>query len=157
MKMVEACLRRSKPARMRRAQPLPGRQARAFLPLGFTLLEVLVALVIIGVALAAAMRGALSLTDTTARTRLKFLATMAAENQLAELRLKGGQLPVGQSEVACSQGGTTLACEQSIQPTPNPFFRRVQLRVLYVPPASDEAVTERAELAQIMAVLPTTR
>ncbi|MBA2412996.1 MAG: type II secretion system protein, partial [Burkholderiaceae bacterium] len=31
---------------------------------GFTLLEVLVALVIIGVALAAAMRGAMSLTST---------------------------------------------------------------------------------------------
>ena len=43
---------------------------------GFTLLEVLVALVIIGVALAAAMRGAMSLTSTADYTRQKLLAVL---------------------------------------------------------------------------------
>jgi prepilin-type N-terminal cleavage/methylation domain-containing protein len=37
---------------------------------GFTLLEVLVALVIIGVALAASMRGAMSLTNTAEYSRV---------------------------------------------------------------------------------------
>ncbi|MGH6622489.1 MAG: type II secretion system minor pseudopilin GspI, partial [Burkholderiaceae bacterium] len=51
-------------------------------PRGFTLLEVLVALVIIGVALAASLRGAMSLTSTAGYTRDKLLAAMTAENQL---------------------------------------------------------------------------
>jgi len=53
---------------------------------GFTLLEVLVALVIIGVALAAAMRGAMALTSSAEYTREKMLAVMTAENRLLELR-----------------------------------------------------------------------
>ncbi len=152
MKMVKANWPRS-----RRRQAWHPHRAGAQRSRGFTLLEVLVALVIIGVALAAAMHGALSLTDTAAQTRLKFLAILTAENQLAQLRLNGGQLPLGSVEVACSQGGATLTCEESIQPTPNPFFRRVQVRVFNVPAASDEAPTQRVELAQIMAILPTTR
>ncbi len=117
---------------------------------GFTLLEVLVALVIIGIALAAAMRGALSLTGNAADSRRMLLATIAAENRLLELRLTRGQLALGQTSLDCPEGGVAFTCEQIVKSTPNPFFRRVELRVFY-----RDADTQR-RYAELMAVLPTT-
>lgn len=116
---------------------------------GFTLLEVLVALVIIGVALAAAMRGALALTGAAEDTRLKMLGTLAAENRLLELRLLRQRLEVGQATGDCEEGGVQFVCEQTIRGTPNPFFRRVELRV------SRGTDAGRRVYAELMTVLPT--
>jgi general secretion pathway protein I len=116
---------------------------------GFTLLEVLVALVIIGVALAAAMRGAMALANAAEDARLKLLAALTAENRLLELRLARQRLDLGQSMTDCEQGGVAFACEQIIKSTPNPFFRRVELRVF------TESGGGRRQLAEMMTVLPT--
>jgi len=136
MKLVEAPLPRT-----------DGRHIAA--PAGFTLLEVLVALVIIGVALAAAMRGAMSLTSAADGTRMKLLATLTAENRLLELRLARQRLDIGQSTADCEQGGVTFTCEQVIKSTPNPFFRRIELRVYQDNPDGQRL------LAEMMTVLPT--
>jgi general secretion pathway protein I len=117
---------------------------------GFTLLEVLVALVIIGVALAASMRAALSLTSTTDYSRQKLLAMLTAENRLLELRLARERLEPGEEVEACEQGGITFTCAQAVKPTPNPFFRRVEVRVF----RSDDDGNRR-QLAELMTVLPT--
>jgi general secretion pathway protein I len=117
---------------------------------GFTLLEVLVALVIIGVALAASMRGAMSLTSTAEYSRNKLLALLSAENRLLELRLARERLEPGEEVLACDQGGIAFTCSQAVKPTPNPFFRRVEVRVF----RSDEA-GNRQQLAELMTVLPT--
>jgi general secretion pathway protein I len=140
MKRAGAPLRRSD---SRPAPRLVARQA------GFTLLEVLVALVIIGVALAAAMRGAMSLTNAADDTRLKLLASLTAENRLLELRLARQRLDIGQNTLECEQGGVMFACEQAVKSTPNPFFRRVEMRVFI-----DRAEGHR-QLAEMMTVLPT--
>lgn len=116
---------------------------------GFTLLEVLVALVIIGVALAAAMRGALALTSTAEDTRFRLLGTIAAENRLLELRLLRQRLEVGQATTDCEDSGVKFVCEQTIKGTPNPFFRRVELRVSR---ATDNG---RRVYAEMMTILPT--
>jgi general secretion pathway protein I len=117
---------------------------------GFTLLEVLVALVIIGVALAASMRGAMSLTNTAGYSRDKLLALLTAENRLLELRLAREKLEPGEEILPCDQGGIAFTCAQAVKPTPNPFFRRVEVRVF----RSDEAGNRR-QLAELMTVLPT--
>ena len=117
---------------------------------GFTLLEVLVALVIIGVALAVAMRGALSITNTADYTRQKLLAMLTAENRLLELRLARERLEPGEEVEPCEQGGITFTCAQAVKPTPNPFFRRVEVRVF----RSDDA-GNRTQLAELMTVMPT--
>lgn len=117
---------------------------------GFTLLEVLVALVIIGVALAAAMRGALSLTSSAEYTREKMLAVMTAENRLLELRLARERLALGENTLQCEQGGVTFLCIQAVKSTPNPFFRRVEVRVFR--PTSGG---ENRMLAELMTVMPT--
>lgn len=106
-------------------------------------------MVIIGVVLLAALRGAMALTNTTSQARLHLLAVLSAENRLIEIRLAGGALTPGISTVPCDQGGLTLVCEQSVQPTPNPFFRRVQVRVLQGGPDGER------EIAQLMSVMPT--
>lgn len=124
----------------------PRNSRRAFA--GFTLLEVLVALVIIGVALAAAMRGALALTGTAEDTRFKLLGTLAAENRLLELRLLRQRLELGQTATDCQEGGVTFVCEQTIRGTPNPFFRRVELRVSR---SNDQG---RRVYAEIMTIIP---
>jgi general secretion pathway protein I len=117
---------------------------------GFTLLEVLVALVIIGVALAAAMRGAMALTSSAEYTREKMLAVMTAENRLLELRLARERLEQGENTLPCEQGGVTFQCVLAVKPTPNPFFRRVEVRVFK--PENDGSLRVMAEL---MTVLPT--
>lgn len=117
---------------------------------GFTLLEVLVALIIIGVALAASMRGAMSLTNTAGYSRDKLLALLTAENRLLELRLARERLEPGEEVLPCEQGGIEFICTQAVKPTPNPFFRRVEVRVF----RSDEA-GNRQQLAELMTVLPT--
>jgi general secretion pathway protein I len=118
-------------------------------PRGFTLLEVLVALVIIGVALSAAMRGAMSLTGTAEDTRYKLLASLTAENRLIELRLARQRLELGQNTTDCEEGGVPFICEQIIKSTPNPFFRRIELRVYH---SQDD---RRRQYAEMLTVLPT--
>jgi len=112
------------------------------------LLEVLVAMVVIGVVLLAAVRGAMSLTNSARDVRAKLLAVLTAENRILELRLSGPQLLVGLNRDDCEQGGLHFVCEQSIQSTPNPFFKRVQVRVL-----NSDSGPER-EYALLMTVLP---
>lgn len=119
---------------------------------GFTLLEVLVALVIIGLALAAAMRGAMSLTNTAEYSREKLLALLSAENQLIELRLARQRLEPGEELLPCEQGGIAFTCAQAVKPTPNPFFRRVEVRVFRLDDAGN-----RQQLAELMTVMPTSQ
>src|SRR6266851_949374 len=82
---------------------------------GFTLLEVLVAMVIIGVVLLAALRGAMALTNSARDARTTLLAVLTAENRLLELRLASSQLVAGLNREDCAQGGLAFVCEQSIQ------------------------------------------
>lgn len=114
----------------------------------FTLLEVLVALVIVGVALAASMRGALSLIGAAEDTRYTMLATMLAENRLLELRLARESLEIGQTTMPCAQAGVDFECEQTVKSTPNPYFRRVEVQVFR---ATGDG---RRRHAEMMAVLP---
>lgn len=96
---------------------------------GFTLIEVLVALTIIAVALGAAIRAMGSGARNVGALHQRALAQQAARNLLAELRLSG-QIPnLGRQVVPCAQGPLALRCEQWVQATPNPRFRRISVRV----------------------------
>lgn len=97
---------------------------------GFTLLEVLVALIIIGTALAASLRSVASLTQNSQDLRAAMMATWSAENQLTQIRLSQEWPPLGRRVFACAQAELALRCEQQINPTPNPAFRRVEVSVV---------------------------
>ena len=97
---------------------------------GFTLLEVLVALVIVGTALAASLRAIGSLTQNSSDLRAAMMATWSAENRLTQIRLAHEWPPLGSRTFACPQGDLPLRCDEQIVATPNPAFRRVELSVL---------------------------
>jgi general secretion pathway protein I len=97
---------------------------------GFTLLEVLVALVIIGTALAASLRAVASLTQNSSDLRAAMMATWSAENRLTQIRLAHEWPPIGRRDFPCAQAELSLRCEEQIYPTPNPAFRRVEVVVI---------------------------
>lgn len=96
---------------------------------GFTLLEVLVALIIIGTALGASLRAIGSLTQNSGDLRATMMATWSAENQLSQIRLAHAWPALGQSRFDCAQGELDLVCEENVFATPNPYFRRVEVSV----------------------------
>ncbi len=97
---------------------------------GFTLLEVLVALVVVGTALAASLRAVGSLTQNSSDLRSAMMATWSAENRLTQMRLSQEWPPLGRRSFACAQAELPLRCEGQINPTPNPAFRRVEVTVV---------------------------
>ena len=94
-----------------------------------SLIEVLVALAIVAVALAAASRAAGALTLSTERQALTVLAQLCAENELVKLRLSRSFPGAGVQSFSCEQAGRSLVGKLSIAVTPNPNFRRVDARV----------------------------
>lgn len=98
--------------------------------LGFTLIEVLVALGIVAVALMAGLKATGALSHNAERQTVSLLGQICAENELIRLRLRR-QLPdTGNQQIECPQLDRTLQVDVSVRPTPNPNFRRVDARVL---------------------------
>lgn len=103
---------------------------------GFTLLEVLVALTIVGIALTAGLQSSSALTRQAERQSLQWLAQLCAENQLVQLRLLA-QLPdVGDTSHSCPQAEHNLTVHLHVRGTPNPSFRRVEASVDNPDPAA---------------------
>lgn len=97
---------------------------------GFTLVEVMVALSIVAITLAAGLQATAAITRQAQRQTDMLLAQLCAENELIKLRLER-QLPgVGDSQSACPQAGRNLTVVRVVRPTPNPNFRRVDAQVL---------------------------
>lgn len=96
---------------------------------GFTLLEVLVALVIVGTALGASLRAVGSLATNSAGLRTAMMATWSAENRLVQIRL-GKEFPaIGKQAFECPQGDLRLLCLEEVVASPNPLLRRVEVSV----------------------------
>ena len=96
---------------------------------GFTLLEVLVALVIVGTALGAGLRAVGSLTANSSGLRTSMVATWSAENRLVQIRL-GKEFPeIGKRSFDCPQGDLKLVCQEDVFASPNPLLRRVEVSV----------------------------
>lgn len=116
----------SKPAAVRR----PGRCA------GFTLIEVLVALAIVAVALAATLRAAGQSTANVGEMRSRLLAGWVAENLLAEHRARGDWLPLGIQRGQEREGSIDFVWRKEVITTPHPAFRRIDVFVFVAPEES---------------------
>jgi len=96
---------------------------------GFTLLEVLVALVIVGTALGASLRAVGSLTQNSDGLRSAMMATWSAENRLVQVRLARQYPAIGKTSYECPQGDLQLVCQEEVIASPNPRLRRVEVSV----------------------------
>lgn len=103
--------------------PRQGRHA------GFTLLEILVALSILAIGLAAASRSVLASTDTVAALQSRQLARWVAENQVALLRASRSWPETGLSEGSAVMGQQTFQWRQRVEPAVQSRFRRIELSV----------------------------
>ncbi len=96
---------------------------------GFTLIEVMVALTIVAITLGAGVRAAGSLIGNSQRLADVSAAQWCADNQLTGLKLGRIYPDTGDTHFICLQLGRTYAGNQSVRPTPNPNFRRVDAQV----------------------------
>jgi len=96
---------------------------------GFTLVEVLVALTIVALCLAAGLRAAGAMTSNADRLGVNALAQWCAENQLTEMRLTKVFPGTGDNSFSCTQLGRAFTGKLAVRNTPNPNFRRVEAQV----------------------------
>jgi general secretion pathway protein I len=99
---------------------------------GFTLIEVLIALGIVALALAAGSQATMSLTRNAQRQSDMLLADLCAENELAKARLSRQMPALGDAGSVCNQAGVDFNVTTSTTPTLNPNFRRSDAPVLRV-------------------------
>ncbi len=114
---------------------------------GFTLIEVLVALAIVAVALLAALRAVGAMAQNNSELRMRLLAQISAENRIAELRIARAFPDIGSRTVACPQGKLSLECVEETKGTPNPLFRRIEVRVY-------DGTDRSRVLAELIGILP---
>lgn len=95
---------------------------------GFTLIEVLVAMTILAVTLAAANRGALVAINHSQQVKMRFLADVVAQNRL-NAHLANDDWIAGNRNGKAKQANVEFEWKEEITATPNPAFRKVIVNV----------------------------
>ncbi len=98
-------------------------------PRGFTLVEILVALAIIAIALAAGMRALLQSTDTATALKSRTLALWVAQNALADAQIARPWPALGTVSGEQAQAGANFTWRATVSTTPNPAFRKIEIVV----------------------------
>lgn len=96
---------------------------------GFTLVEVLVALAIVAIALAAGFRSVAQSADSATTLKARTLALWVAQNRLAAAQLATPGPALGESGGSDAQAGASFVWHATVIGTPNPAFRRVEITV----------------------------
>ena len=93
------------------------------------MIEVLVALTIIAIALAASLRAVGSLAVGERDLRERMVASWSADNAVGQLYLDRSWPALGSRSFGCPQGDVNLICTEIVSTTPNPLFRQIQVTV----------------------------
>jgi len=96
---------------------------------GFTLVEILVALLVLAITLAATSQGLGAAFDTTAALRDRTLARWVAEDHLASLELERAWPALDVKEGDADMGGRAFHWRQETRAAPVARLRRVELSV----------------------------
>lgn len=123
-------------------------------PHGFTLLEVLVALAILAVALAASLRATGIAASSSEGLRDRLAATWVAQNRLALHQAQRDWPKPGNSGGEAELGGMRFQWQEVVSDTPNPRFRRLEVKV-FVPGRLDAPLAQLTGYAVNEAVAPT--
>lgn len=97
---------------------------------GFTLIEILVALAIIAVALAAGMRALAQSTDSATALKARTLALWVAQNRLAAAQIATPWPALGNYQGNATQAGAQFQWREAVTITPNPAFRKIEISVM---------------------------
>jgi general secretion pathway protein I len=97
---------------------------------GFTLIEILVALALAAVALAAGMRALAQAADGAGTLKARTLALWVAQNRLAAIQLAPDSLASANTQGQAMQAGVSFLWKVNVGGTPNPAFRRVNIVVV---------------------------
>jgi general secretion pathway protein I len=114
---------------------------------GFTLIEVLAALAITAITLAAAARVVALSAETAVDSRLRVLAGFVAENRVAELTARRAWPEPGRYDGIERQAGIDFAWHAEVDATVHPAIRRIEVRVATIHAPGHE-------LRRLVAVLP---
>ncbi|HEV2285346.1 MAG TPA: type II secretion system minor pseudopilin GspI [Steroidobacteraceae bacterium] len=107
---------------------------------GFTLIEVLVALAIVAIGMAAVLGTLTSSADTVAYLRDKTFANWVALNQIAQLRLSGQAPAAGKNDGDAELAGRKWHWQQEVSATQVPGMLRIDVSVRPTDvPVSDES------------------
>ena len=96
---------------------------------GFTLIEVLVAFMVLAIAIAATIRMSSGSVELTQHLRARLLADWVAQDRLEEYRGFGTWPAIGVHEGATEQGGYSFHWREVVAPTQYARFRRVEVVV----------------------------
>ena len=96
---------------------------------GFTLVEVLVAMALLAITLAAASRAAGLAITHSHEIRQRILADIVAHNRLSSHLAMNDWLPPGTLSGTETQAGIRFSWKEEITPTPNPAFLKVVVSV----------------------------
>src|SRR4249920_3720009 len=96
---------------------------------GFTLIEILVALAIVAVALAAGMRSVAQSSDVATILKHRTLALWVAQNRLAAAQLASPWPELGARDGTAEQAGARFVWQENVSGTPNPGFRKIEISV----------------------------
>lgn len=108
---------------------------------GFTLIEVLIALLVVALGMGALLSTIASSANAVTRLRDKSFAQWIALNRIAELRLSGQQPEVGITTGDVEYAGAQWRWEQEIQDPGVAGILRVEVRVGLRPPGFKESST----------------
>ncbi|MDY6946613.1 MAG: type II secretion system minor pseudopilin GspI [Pseudomonadota bacterium] len=96
---------------------------------GFTLLEVLVALIVVGLGMLAVIQTVSQTANTSSYMREKTLAHWIAMNQLTAVRLQPNAPPVDKSSDEVEMAGRDWRWTMEVKQTPVESIRRIEVRV----------------------------
>jgi general secretion pathway protein I len=95
----------------------------------FTLVEILVALALVAVALAAGMRALSQAADGAGTLKARTLALWVAQNRLAAAQIAPASIGRGASRGQAVQASMSFVWQSTTSATPNPAFRRLDIVV----------------------------
>jgi len=111
---------------------------------GFSLMEVMIALLVLAIALGALIEAGGNAARNASRMQERTIAHWVAENVAAELRLEAALAPTGKREGKETQLGRTWRWRATLSSTPDPDLRRVDIEVAEASEADFKSVTTLA-------------
>lgn len=120
-------------------------------PRGFTLLEMLIAVAVLGIAMGAVLSAFARYTDQAAYLRSRTVATWVAHNRLTELALEPNWPDVGEKDDETEMAGVIWKFKVEGQNTQVPTLRRYDVRVYA--PGVDRDKKESPSLAYLTGFL----